>query len=391
MERSAMFWRDTLLKWLEQNPHILGLARMSWAGLLVFGLALAATAPVSAEEGLLRSFLTSPVDWLNPPSDERIDGGRPDEPEYSVWGAGHIKIEDPEAFPRITALQSSNPDSLLSGTRSNLLGLPVPKQWEFYNLVNTDRPDFTDATFSVGKGVTIIESGYTFRRSNTPDTRFTRTQLPEVLLRHGLTDELEFRIKWNGYILTEQRDLTTGTRATQFGGDDLILGVKYEVMQQREWLPMLTIVTGSTVPVGTNGVSSYQMQPYFNVVYGWGSLRWLYLKGSTGVDFLKSSDNTRVIQGSLENGPTIVATRDNVSEWHQSFSLLYQLSPRVGGFSEWFCFFTNNDVDNTASHFIDTGLFIYATPNIQFDVRVGQRLSNRSDTFFTGAGLSVRY
>ena len=60
-------------------------------------------------------------------------------------------------------------------------------------------------------------------------------------------------------------------------------------------------------------------------------------------------------------------------------------------FVEWFSFFSNNSSDNRASNFIDTGLFIYVTPNIQLDVRVGERVSDRVSSIFSGAGLSLRF
>ena len=122
-----------------------------------------------------------------------------------------------------------------------------------------------------------------------------------------------------------------------------------------------------------------------------GIRRWLYLKVSTGVDFVKTNDVTRIVEGSLQEGPLGIPQADNISQWHQSVSLLFQASKRAGGFVEWFSFFSNNSSDNRASNFIDTGLFIYVTPNIQLDVRVGERVSDRVSSIFSGAGLSLRF
>jgi hypothetical protein len=86
-----------------------------------------------------------------------------------------------------------------------------------------------------------------------------------------------------------------------------------------------------------------------------------------------------------------VFLRDNITVYHYSASLLYQATPRVGGFIEIFGFGQTGGSDNRGSCFADTGLFLYATTNVQFDVRFGERLSNRVDELFAGAGLSVRY
>ena len=154
---------------------------------------------------------------------------------------------------------------------------------------------------------------------------------------------------------------------------------------------MVTFLGGSTVPTGTGGVSSGAMQPFGNVVIGWGFRRWLYLKMSSGVDFLRTTDVTQVISEGTLAAPVGIHGTDNNSTWHNSVSLLYQATKRVGGFVEWFSFVSNNSADNRAQHYADTGLFLYVTPNVQLDVRIGERISHRVDGMFTGAGLSVRF
>ena len=284
-----------------------------------------------------------------------------------------------------------SPGRLFDNMRPNLLGINVPDEWDFYNLINTDRPDFTDATYSVGRGVTILETGYTYRKISDSELHLDRRQLPEALLRVGVTDEFEVRFKWVGYVMTTSSDQTTGLETTAFGNDDLQLSIKYEVLQQDDWRPMVTFVGGTTIPSGTRGISSNQMQPFGNVVLGWGFRRWLYLKLSTGADFVKTNDVTKVVGGSLQEGPLGLSTVDNSTQWHQSASLLFQVSKRVGGFVEWFSFFSNNSSDNRGSNYVDTGIYYYLTPNIQLDARVGQRVSSRVDSIFTGAGLSLRF
>ena len=312
-------------------------------------------------------------------------------PRQMPWGNGHIMIADPADFPRVKAFDVHSPGSLLDNMRPNLFGVPVTDEWDFYNLINTDRPDFTDATYSVGKGVTILETGYTYRKSEDSELNIDRRQLPEALLRVGVTDELELRFKYVGYVMTNINDQTTGLSTSAFGNDDLQVGIKYEVLQQDDWRPMVTFVGGTTIPSGTGGISAHQTQPFGNVVLGWGFRRWLYLKLSTGVDFVKTNDVTKVVEGSLQEGPLGLNSADNITQWHQSASLLFQATKRVGGFVEWFSFFSNNSSDNRASNFVDTGLFIYLTPNIQADVRIGERISDRVNSVFTGAGLSLRF
>jgi hypothetical protein len=316
-----------------------------------------------------------------------------DEIRYLPEGNGWIVVSDPMLYPRIPALDCDMPGSMFYTYRANLFGIDVPDEWDFYNLISTDRPDFTDATFSVGTGVTIIETGYTFRKAIDHDsnTEQTRRSLPEALVRYGLTDEFEIRVKWNGYVMSDLRDLNTGSRTQLFGTDDLITSIKYEVWQQNGALPMLTFLTGSTLPSGTSGISSNQMQPFVNFVAGWGLRRWLYLKMSSGIDWQKTSVSTLIGGGSEPFGPIVVFLRDNINVYHFSSSLLYQALPRVGGFVEFFGFAQTGGKDNRPAIYFDTGLYLYATTSIQFDVRYGVRMSDRVDELFAGAGFSVRY
>lgn len=312
-------------------------------------------------------------------------------PRRMPWGNGHILVADPAEYPKIRALSVQSPGGLLDDMRANLFGIDVPDEWDFYNLINTDRMDFTDSPYSAGKGVTIMESGYTFSKNNDQYLHTDRRTLPEVLTRVGLTDEFELRLKWFGYTMVNVDDKTTGLKDQYFGGSDLQMGFKYEVLQQNDWRPMVTVLGETFIPTGTGGVSANALQPRANVVLGWGLRRWLYLKMSTGVDFLAVTDVTQVINGGSSIGPVGIHGNDSSATWHQSASLLYQATKRVGGFWEWYSFFSSNAADNRAQHYLDTGIYIYATPNIQFDVRIGQRVSNRVDGLFTGAGFSVRF
>jgi len=330
-----------------------------------------------------------------PPRENAIFAPPPpsSETRYLPEGNGWIVVSDPMQYPRVPALDCDDPNSVFYTYRANLFGIDVPDEWDFYNLISTDRPDFTDATFSVGTGVTIIETGYTYRRAfdHEANVEQSRRSIPEALIRYGLTDEFEIRLKWNGYVMSDLQDFNTGLRKQLFGTDDLITSIKYEVWQQNGALPMLTFLTGSTLPSGTNGISSNQVQPFVNFVAGWGFRRWLYLKLSTGIDWQKTSVSTLFGGGYEPNGPIVVALRDNINVYHFSSSLLYQALPRVGGFAEFFGFAQTNGRDNRPAIYFDTGLYLYATTSVQFDVRYGVRLSERVNELFTGAGLSVRY
>lgn len=301
----------------------------------------------------------------------------------------NVVIIDPLTYPRPRDLDNWDPDSFWYTMRPNIFNVPVEPEWGFYNLINTDRPDFTDAVYSVGKGVTYLETGYTFHKQNTAETHFSSRQLPESLLRYGVTDEFELRLKWPGYLMADSKTVATGVHAANFGSEDIDIGFKYEIIQQQGWIPMTTFVTGMTVPTGSRGLSADFVQPHFNLLAGWGFRRWLYLKWQTGADFLHTTGTGLTITGSVV--PTFISTGGAQNSWHESLSLLTQWTKRVGAFHEWFMISGTGSGDRSAAHYLNMGLYLYATPNVQFDVRVGRRISHRIDDYFTGAGFSGRW
>lgn len=310
---------------------------------------------------------------------------------YFPHGFGNIPIASVEDYPRIHSTTPILDSGLSALWRPNLVGQPVEREWDFSNLINTDRSDFTDATTAVGKGVLYVENGYTYRHIKTSTFDFTRTSIPESLVRIGVTDALEFRLKWNGAIVLNYVDQQTGLRRTSDGGDDLLLSVKYEVWQQQNLLPMMTFVGGSTVPSGSGSITAGVVQPNAQLVFGWGIRRWLYLKVSSGVDFNRVSNPIQIV--TTTPGETIlVVEKDNVIEIHQSASLLFQVSKRLGGFAEWYALVDEKTSDTRPQNFLDTGLFMYLHPHLQADLKVGQQVGNSEiDHVFAGGGLSFRF
>lgn len=312
-------------------------------------------------------------------------------PRRPYLGAPNVVVNDPAEYPRPECLENDDPNNFWYSMRPNILNVQVEPEWDFYNIINTDRPDFTDAVYSVGKGVTILENGYTFHKINTVDTHVSTRQLPESLLRYGITDEFEVRLKWPGYLMTTIRDQHSGAQQSTFGSEDIDTGFKWELLQQDGWRPMTTLVAGMTLPTGSLGVSSNFVQPHFNIVAGWGFRRWLYLKWQTGCDYLHAS-NTQVVTPQIGSStPTFITVRAAQNSWHESLSLLTQWTKRVGAFHEWFMISGTGGGDRSAQHYLDMGIYYYLTPNIQFDARVGRQISDRTNNFFTGAGFSGRW
>jgi hypothetical protein len=95
----------------------------------------------------------------------------------------------------------------------------------------TDRPDFTEASSTVGLGVVQLEAGYTYSYDADNLTSAVGHSYPETLLRIGVLAEwLEARVGWN-YASGTATVFNEG-RETVSGAEDLYLGFKWALTGQ---------------------------------------------------------------------------------------------------------------------------------------------------------------
>lgn len=308
--------------------------------------------------------------------------------ERPLWGPSKLKIVDPMEVPRITSLDNEDPSSFFYSGRPNFFNIPVDDEWDWNNLINTDRSDFTDTPFTVGEGVSVIEAGIINTRSHSPDAHTTLHSVPDVLLRTGITDTFELRFKWLGYQMVTQEDPHTGLMDQAFGGGDMDLGIKWNLCPQKNWFPMSTLVAGALLPTGTSGFSGNTVQPHFNFVQGWQIRRYLFLKHQFGLDYL-TQPTFQITGPSQSSGQLLTGNRSALNSYHSSISCLYQATKHIGGFVEWFVLYGENQ---QTTNFADTGFFFYLTPNIQLDATVGASLAAQdTNTLFTKFGFSTRW
>jgi len=122
--------------------------------------------------------------------------------------------------------------------------------------LESDRPDFTDSSTTVGYNRLQIESGYTYIHAPSGDSTADTHDLPELLLRYGVAERLELRFAWDEGMLFSRRTDTAGRVVTENGSSDLALGFKYALTKQRLWRPQSAMVVEVTAPVGSVAFSS---------------------------------------------------------------------------------------------------------------------------------------
>src|SRR5215831_16646792 len=130
--------------------------------------------------------------------------------------------------------------------------------------LDPDRPHFPEATTTVGKDRVMLESGYTFAKK---DSSFLSHSYPEALLRVGMfADWFEFRI--GQYFLHEEEKLG-GMTNVRSGAQDLYLGMKLALTQQRDLLPAIAVIPQMMVPTGSSDLTASRVLPGLNVDMSW--------------------------------------------------------------------------------------------------------------------------
>lgn len=234
--------------------------------------------------------------------------------------------------------------------------------------IATDRPDFTEASSTVGAGVAQLETGYTFILDRDGGTTRSEHSVPEALLRCGVfQDWLELRVGWNfsaEYL----------PAASTSGAEDLYLGVKFGLTEQDGIFPEVAIVPQISVPSGSSSRTAGRLLPGTNLLYGWDVNDFLSAAGST--QFNQTIDDE---------------TGSEFTEWAQTWTFGYTLHERLGAYTEWFAFFPAGADSAQTEHYLNGGFTYRPTDDVQWDIRLGMGLNDAADDLFCGIGYSIRW
>jgi len=235
----------------------------------------------------------------------------------------------------------------------------------------TDRPDFTEASTTVGLGVAQLEFGYTYIYDSSGGVSTHTQSLGEPLLRVGILAEwLEFRI---AAFPTTDRTITQGISETAFGTDDLYLGFKIALTPQEGILPEMAIIPQMNIPLDNSTHRSGSVEPGLNWIYAWEINDLISTAGST--------QGNRRIDGS----------GNAYLEMAQSWTIGYTLCDKVGAYTEWFALIPSGADTAQTEHYANGGVTYLLSNDVQFDIRVGLGLNEAAADFFTGTGLSIRF
>lgn len=229
----------------------------------------------------------------------------------------------------------------------------------------TDRPDATEASSTVGKGIVQIETGGLYESFEENSVKTESYVFNTMLIRYGLLDNLEFRLGWD---YEERQTTINGNKINNItsGLSPLLLGLKIDIANENGAMPEIALI-GHVFPIFS---ASTDYRPEY-----------------TGVDFRLSLSHTLSQKSSL--GYNIGAQWGNDSPEAAAIYTLaygYSISNKFGAYAE---LYGDLPEDSSANHFWDAGLTYLASNDLQFDVYCGTSITKGQDLLL-GLGLSYR-
>lgn len=245
------------------------------------------------------------------------------------------------------------------------------RQEKVDEVIQTDRPSFTASHVLVPKGWAQAECGWQYAHNQQGNVLQNSNAAPQLNVRLGLADWVEFRNLWAGFESQLYRDMNTGSRTVLATSSNFQTGFKFRVTQENGWIPQSALITTVFLPTGYGVSANDQVSPMIDYIYCWTLTDKLTFTGSTGAIFAGRNGRAH-------------------DEHFQSLVFGQEWSDQWSSYFEWYVTEETSIHRQTAGENLDYGILWRPKPNLQFDCRIGHGI-NSSDSFFTGVGLSGRY
>ena len=229
----------------------------------------------------------------------------------------------------------------------------------------TDRPDATESSTVIPKGLLQVETGGLYESFEDDDITFERLVYNTMLLRYGLLENFELRLGWN---VEEQRHKTASGQDEDVlnGLSPVLLGMKISITEEKKGYPEIGLVGHLYLPFTASDD---------------------YKPETTGADFRLAFSHTLSEKSSLGYNFGGEWGKDEPSMVYiYSLSYGYSVTDRLGFFAEIY-----GDLPENAQtdHFWDTGLTYLLRPRFQLDLLGGASITGGQNFFFS-AGISFR-
>lgn len=134
--------------------------------------------------------------------------------------------------------------------------------------LSTDRPDFVEASETVGKGRVQIETSFLTERERHGDER-ERTDSMPTLLRIGLSKSFELRIESEGRTVQHSTERSADERSTVAGYADTAVGLLWHAADAHGSRPSVGVLVDAELPTGSKALGGEGIRPSLRVVAEW--------------------------------------------------------------------------------------------------------------------------
>jgi hypothetical protein len=239
--------------------------------------------------------------------------------------------------------------------------------------IETDRDSFTPALSNVDQGLLMVESSYSFIDNR--DAAETHS-LPELLLRYGLTENVELRFGTNYEVGGEPNAVSSGS--SQVGQSitgeleqesKVIFGIKALLLEQDGWAPKFNMIIMGNTP--TSGVETAS-RLIVTSTFGWelpNEWEW--------------ASAIRYATGRVEE--------DDFNTWAPSTVIKIPLGERLNIHAEYFGLFSDGKEIESARNFFSPGVHYLITSDLEVGIRTGWGLNDQSAKFFSNVGLGWQF
>ncbi|MBI4239135.1 MAG: transporter [Deltaproteobacteria bacterium] len=244
-----------------------------------------------------------------------------------------------------------------------------PPRDDFAAALETDRPDISEASSTVGRHRFQLETSVAYSRDHDSGTT-THFYSAPTLLRFGISEPLEVRLESDMFAV--QRESGMGTT---HGLTDLAFGMKAHLTDGSGGIPSLGVLAHLGVPTGNDEFSANGVEPELKILADWDVVGDLALGMNVGAD---------------------IPVRDAAGDKFARFLYSAAFSHPIPGLRDRWRVFVEAagtvpaHADKPDTHIFNTGTALLITPNLQLDAFAAVGLTAAAEGIQTGLGISWR-
>jgi hypothetical protein len=244
---------------------------------------------------------------------------------------------------------------------------------ERIKLIETDRNSYTFSRQTLPIGQTIAEASFSYINIAKEGPKYS---YPELMMRYGLTDDIEFRFGYN-FENEKGSENPESQVVNKFGinaQQQAFYGFKFQLTEQlpgKERIPDSAFMIIGRLPIGSEEKHG---QIGLGYAFGW------------------ELPNHMNFDGALKFG-TERFQGDDYFSWSPSTVLKIPLDADEKWFTqvEYFGLFFSSFKTNFALNFIDTGLHYFITKNWEIGTMIGCGINDSARGIFVNFGSGIRY